>query len=217
MHVNLFGGTKIEHFTQQKPPPPAQSEREPRAVSKQASEEIWKKKKKKVADGMNDAEDDNVFVVDDPVHGWKVDIRRSASETRLTEKYGWCSVQVIGRGANSIVKVCHKVSNEIVAPGGVAHETLFAVKEFRPKRSSESFRSYIKKLAGEFCISSSLHHPNIVETVDLLECDVDDLTPMASATKSIPGAAGMKWQNRKSLDIRDKRWCEVMEYCPGGE
>ncbi len=43
-----------------------------------------------------------------------------------------------------------------------------------------------KKLTAEFCISSTLHHPNVVETVDLVQDE--------------------------SLN-----WCEVMEFCPGGD
>ena len=46
-----------------------------------------------------------------------------------------------------------------------------AVKEFRKRRKQESEKEYIKKMAAEFCISSSLHHENIVETLDLV---VDD-------------------------------------------
>lgn len=44
----------------------------------------------------------------------------------------------------------------------------------------------MKKLTAEFCISSTLHHHNIVETVDLVQDE-------------------------------QHHWCEVMEYCPGGD
>ncbi|KAI9292346.1 Pkinase-domain-containing protein [Neoconidiobolus thromboides FSU 785] len=33
---------------------------------------------------------------------------------------------------------------------------------------------YIKKLTSEFCISSTLHHPNVVETVDLIKDEAGD-------------------------------------------
>lgn len=62
----------------------------------------------------------------------------------------------------------------------------FAIKEFRVRRKGESERAYIKKIANEFCISSFLHHPNIIETVDFLQ------------------------------DVQN-HWCEVMEFCPGGD
>ena len=44
----------------------------------------------------------------------------------------------------------------------------------------------MKKLTAEFCISSTLHHINVVETVDLVQDE-------------------------------QHHWCEVMEYCPGGD
>ncbi|KAF8941318.1 serine/threonine-protein kinase HAL4/sat4, partial [Haplosporangium bisporale] len=48
-------------------------------------------------------------------------------------------------------------------------EKLFAVKEFRKRRKNETEKEYVKKLTSEFCISSTLHHENIVETVDLVQ------------------------------------------------
>ena len=45
--------------------------------------------------------------------------------------------------------------------------TVFAVKEFRKRGSTESKESYEDKVNSEYCISKSLNHPNIVMTVDL--------------------------------------------------
>lgn len=45
---------------------------------------------------------------------------------------------------------------------------IYAVKEFRKRHKNESEKEYVKRLTSEFCISSSLHHVNIVETVDLV-------------------------------------------------
>ena len=59
-------------------------------------------------------------------------------------------------------------------------------QEFRKRRKNESEKEYVKKLTAEFCISSTLHHPNIVETVDLVQDE-------------------------------NQHWCEVMEFCPGGD
>lgn len=64
--------------------------------------------------------------------------------------------------------------------------TRLAHQEFRKRRKNETEKEYVKKLTSEFCISSTLHHHNIVETVDLVQDE----------------------QNH---------WCEVMEYCPGGD
>lgn len=102
--------------------------------------------------------------------------------TKLLSKYGVCckgDKGVIGRGATACVKVVHCL--EDTKPG-----KKYAVKEFRKISKSESRRQYVKRLASEFCISSSLKHPNIVQTVDLV------------------------------IDEND-RWCEVMEYCGGGD
>ena len=43
------------------------------------------------------------------------------------------------------------------------------LQEFRKRRNSETEKEYLKKLTSEICISSTLHHPNVVETVDLLQ------------------------------------------------
>ncbi|KAJ1964463.1 serine/threonine protein kinase [Dipsacomyces acuminosporus] len=45
---------------------------------------------------------------------------------------------------------------------------LFAVKEFRKRRQDETPRSYMKKVTSEFCIGSSIHHENVIETLDLI-------------------------------------------------
>jgi serine/threonine protein kinase len=44
----------------------------------------------------------------------------------------------------------------------------FAVKQFRPRHSYESEKDYNKKVTAEFCIGSTLHHGNIIETMDLV-------------------------------------------------
>ncbi|RKO92481.1 kinase-like domain-containing protein, partial [Blyttiomyces helicus] len=81
----------------------------------------------------------------------------------LLEKYGQREREVIGRGASACVRLVVVPSKDL--PNG---EKIYAVKEFRKRRKDESEREYMKKLTSEFCISSSLHHKNIVETVDLV-------------------------------------------------
>ncbi|CAH1761911.1 9879_t:CDS:2 [Entrophospora sp. SA101] len=102
----------------------------------------------------------------------------SSSESSLLEKYGKPQ-EIIGKGAFGIVRVAHK------AVPKVHGEKLFAVKEFK-KRHNEPPKKYIKRLTSEFCISSSLHHINVINTLDLLQ------------------------------DTQGN-YCEVMEYCPGGD
>lgn len=84
------------------------------------------------------------------------------STATLVEKYGKCH-EVVGRGAFGVVRVSHKLD-----PKDSRMEQLYAVKEFR-RRPQESPRKYQKRLTSEFCISSSLRHPNVIHTLDLLQ------------------------------------------------
>ncbi|TVY41930.1 Serine/threonine-protein kinase [Lachnellula subtilissima] len=74
--------------------------------------------------------------------------------------YGKCQ-EIVGRGAFGIVRISHKRTE-------AAGEQLYAVKEFR-RRPEENEKKYSKRLTSEFCISSSLRHPNVIHTLDLLQ------------------------------------------------
>jgi len=110
----------------------------------------------------------------------------------LLKKYGACEKTAIGKGATAVVRLAHKWDKST--------EKLYAVKvcsscckygarsevrlqEFRKRRKNETEKEYVKKLTSEFCISSTLHHPNIVETVDLVQdenhhwCEVMEYCP----------------------------------------
>ncbi|KAL6713057.1 serine/threonine-protein kinase HAL4/sat4 [Lecanora helva] len=80
----------------------------------------------------------------------------------LVQKYGKCQ-EIVGRGAFGIVRISHKAD-----PKDSKAEQLYAVKEFR-RRPQESPKKYQKRLTSEFCISSSLRHPNVIHTLDLLQ------------------------------------------------
>jgi len=103
--------------------------------------------------------------------------RSVAGETTasLLKKYGVCEKVAIGKGATSVVRLAHKWDR--------TEEKLYAVKEFRKRRKNETEKEYVKKLTAEFCISSTLHHINIVETVDLVQdenqhwCEVMEFCP----------------------------------------
>jgi len=84
-----------------------------------------------------------------------------SSSSSLVEKYGKCQ-EVVGRGAFGIVRISHKKNQNGTG------EKLFAVKEFR-RRPEETEKKYSKRLTAEFCISSSLRHPNVIHTLDLLK------------------------------------------------
>ncbi|KAH9079468.1 Pkinase-domain-containing protein [Lactarius deliciosus] len=84
-----------------------------------------------------------------------------ATQAHLTKKYGKWG-RVLGSGAGGTVRLIKASSKN----GG----HIFAVKEFRPKRNGESEKEYQKKVTAEFCVGSTLKHPNIIETVDIV-CD----------------------------------------------
>ncbi|KAF2669204.1 Pkinase-domain-containing protein [Microthyrium microscopicum] len=85
----------------------------------------------------------------------------------LVEKYGKCQ-EIVGHGAFGIVRVAHKQDAK-----DPRKELLYAVKEFH-KRPSESAKKYQKRLTSEFCLSSSMQHPNVIQTLDLLQDDKGD-------------------------------------------
>lgn len=84
-----------------------------------------------------------------------------ATQAHLSKKYGKWG-RVLGSGAGGTVRLIKSSSKN----GG----HVFAVKEFRPKRSGESEKEYQKKVTAEFCVGSALKHPNIIETIDIV-CD----------------------------------------------
>lgn len=98
---------------------------------------------------------------------------REATASMLA-KYGKCH-EVVGKGSYGTVRVAHKTDVN-------GHERLYAVKEFR-KRSNESEGTFQDRLMSEFCISSQLRHPNIIETLDLMKdpsggfCQVMEFCP----------------------------------------
>ncbi|KAI1076774.1 Pkinase-domain-containing protein [Whalleya microplaca] len=81
-----------------------------------------------------------------------------ADDHGLSSKYGKIG-RVLGSGAGGSVKLMKR--NE--------DNTVFAVKEFRPRHSYETEKEYVKKLTAEFCVGSALHHGNIIETLDIVQ------------------------------------------------
>ncbi|KAJ3786827.1 kinase-like domain-containing protein [Lentinula aff. detonsa] len=89
-----------------------------------------------------------------PIHSLQ-----DATRAHIHKKYGKWG-RILGSGAGGtvrLIKASHKNGGNI-----------FAVKEFRPKRNGESEKEYQKKVTAEFCVGSTLKHPNIIETVDIV-------------------------------------------------
>lgn len=87
----------------------------------------------------------------------------------FVEKYGRCN-EIIGRGSFGVVRISHKkiAGAGASSPAAAIDEVLYAVKEFK-RKTQEPEKKYNRRLTLEFCISSSLKHHNIIETLDLLK------------------------------------------------
>ncbi|KAF9274352.1 hypothetical protein BGZ68_000744 [Mortierella alpina] len=96
----------------------------------------------------------SVSGTDSPRHG----PHSNAFETDLRKKYGKLG-KVLGRGAGGTVRVLCRSSDHKV----------FAIKQFRKRRPNETERSYVKKVTSEYCLGSTFHHPNIIETMDIVK------------------------------------------------
>ena len=80
-----------------------------------------------------------------------------ADDHGLVTKYGKFG-KMLGSGAGGSVRLMKRA----------ADGKTFAVKQFREKHTYESEREYNKKVTAEFCIGSTLHHGNIIETLDII-------------------------------------------------
>lgn len=81
-----------------------------------------------------------------------------ADDHGLEAKYGKFG-KVLGSGAGGSVRLLKRSSDG----------TTFAVKQFRDRHSWETEKDYSKKVTAEFCIGSTLHHGNIIETMDIIQ------------------------------------------------
>ena len=80
-----------------------------------------------------------------------------ADDHGLQSKYGKFG-KILGSGAGGSVRLMKRSGDG----------TVFAVKQFRDRHPYESERDYNKKVTAEFCIGSTLHHGNIIETIDIV-------------------------------------------------
>jgi Protein kinase domain len=81
-----------------------------------------------------------------------------ADDHGLEARYGKFG-KVLGSGAGGSVRLLKRSSDGVT----------FAVKQFRERHSWESEKDYSKKVTAEFCIGSTLHHGNIIETMDIIQ------------------------------------------------
>ncbi|KAJ5199989.1 hypothetical protein N7491_009214 [Penicillium cf. griseofulvum] len=81
-----------------------------------------------------------------------------ADDHGLNSKYGKLG-RVLGSGAGGSVRLLKRNSDGVT----------FAVKQFRDRHNWETVKEYSKKVTAEFCIGSTLHHGNIIETLDIIQ------------------------------------------------
>ena len=80
-----------------------------------------------------------------------------ADDHGLVSKYGKFG-KMLGSGAGGSVRLMKRTGDG----------TVFAVKQFRDRHAYESEKDYNKKVTAEFCIGSTLHHGNVIETIDIV-------------------------------------------------
>lgn len=80
-----------------------------------------------------------------------------ADDHGLVTKYGKFG-KMLGSGAGGSVRLMKRSSDGVT----------FAVKQFRDRHPYETEKDYNKKVTAEFCIGSTLHHGNIIETLDII-------------------------------------------------
>jgi protein-serine/threonine kinase len=89
------------------------------------------------------------------------DLGSTHQTTSLIHRYG-TNKQQIGRGSSGVVSVTFR-PHSVNTVG-----QLFAVKKFS-QRERDSVKKHLKRIGAEFCISSALHHVNVIETLDLVQ------------------------------------------------
>lgn len=82
----------------------------------------------------------------------------------LAHKYGKCG-DVLGWGAFGTIRASYKIDEK-----NPSSKQVFAIKEHK-QLEGESQEKYHRRVVSEFRISSSLHHQNILATLDLLQDD----------------------------------------------
>ncbi|KAG5439983.1 hypothetical protein PCK2_000675, partial [Pneumocystis canis] len=93
----------------------------------------------------------------------KIKLEKSNSLKKEKAITNWNTRFVERYGAYGIVRVSHKAD-----PRNAQAAQFYAVKEFL-RRPAESRKRYTKRLTSEFCISSTLRHPNVIHTLDLVQ------------------------------------------------
>ena len=76
----------------------------------------------------------------------------------LPKRFHFNEGKVIGKGGSGTVRL-------MKSP---CCDRFYAVKEFKKRKKKESKEEFVRKITFEYMIGSSLKHPNVVETVDMV-------------------------------------------------
>lgn len=127
--------------------------------------------------------------------------------TSTLKKYGVCEKVLIGKGATAVVKLAHKWDRSIERLYAVKVSTLTGTIELThvgvPQASQERNREGVRQEA----------HVRVLHQLD------------AASVRTLPSSdradASRRSQNIvETVDLvqdEQSHWCEVMEYCPGGD
>ncbi|TFY70406.1 hypothetical protein EVG20_g2604 [Dentipellis fragilis] len=126
-----------------------------------------------------------------------------ATQAHLSKKYGKWG-RLLGSGAGGTVRLIKASSKN----GG----HIYAVKEFRPKRTGESEKEYQKKVTAEFCVGSTLKHPNIIETVDIVSDHGHYYEVMEYAPYDLFSVVMSSKMTRPEIYCVFRQICEGVEY-----
>ena len=118
-----------------------------------------------------------------------------ADDHGLQSKYGKFG-KMLGSGAGGSVRLMKRSGDGVV----------FAVKQFRDLHAYESEKDYNKKVTAEFCIGSTLHHGNIIETIDIVHekgkwYEVMEYAPYDLFATVMTGKMGREEINCSTLQI----------------
>ncbi|CAO3597411.1 unnamed protein product [Absidia cylindrospora] len=119
----------------------------------------------------------------------------------LETRYGKWG-RYIGKGAGGSVRLIRRTKDQ----------SILAVKQFRKQLQHESEKDYIKKLTAEFCIGSTLHHPNIIETLDMVQEDGQFYQVMAYAPNDLFNVVMSGMMSREEMACCWRQLLTGLEY-----
>ncbi|CAO3593255.1 unnamed protein product [Absidia cylindrospora] len=111
----------------------------------------------------------------------------------------------LGKGAGGLVRLIRRASDQ----------KTFAVKQFRKRMQQETEKDYVKKVTAEFCIGSALHHPNVIETLDIIQEDAQFYEIMEYAPNDLFNVVMSGMMSREEIACCWRQLLEGLSYIHG--